>query len=80
MYGVVALIIVVLILWVVAEFYVLDFKSHPVILGVLAVPVFLVGLMLRRWRTVRHNKAFKQELDSKLEEIDPERSVKNVIE
>lgn len=62
MYGVVTVLTLALALWVVVAFYGLDLSRQPLALLLLAIPVFVGGLVLRAWRSRKHRQAFDIEI------------------
>jgi hypothetical protein len=61
MYGVIAVVLLGLALWVVGQFYGLPLIRHPVVIGLAAIVVFTFGVFLRKHRRRVHNRAFAAE-------------------
>lgn len=62
-YGLIAVVLLALALWVVGRFYGLNFLLHPISVGAAVVIVFIGGIALRKTRKRRHNAAFRSEYE-----------------
>lgn len=63
-YGMIAVILAVLVIVIFGMFYSLEVLANPVGLGIFLVPVFLIGVFLRRRRRRLHSEAFSHELSN----------------
>ena len=60
-YGMIAVVLAVLIIVIFGMFYSLEVLAHPVALGASLMPVFLLGVLLRRRRRRLHGEAVDHE-------------------
>lgn len=61
MYGLVAIVLSSLAMWVVVKFYGFDLTTHPVLIALGFVIIFIGAVLLRRRRMRHHNLAFDEE-------------------